>query len=68
MFFFLWGDIIKNKTLKFILGSSIGLITIFLIVLIPVLMVLDFFGANVTDNYVENNSEYSENYKRQWTH
>ena len=25
-------------------------------------MVLDFFGANVTDDYVENNSEYSQNY------
>ena len=26
-------------------------------------MLLDFFGANVTDGYVENNSQYAELYK-----
>ena len=26
-------------------------------------MLMDFFGANITDGYVENNSEYSERYK-----
>ena len=41
----------KKRILKIILGSSSGLIIMFLIILIPVLMVLDFFGANITDNY-----------------
>lgn len=35
----------------------------FMIVLIPVLMVLDFFGANITDDYVENNMDYADMYK-----
>lgn len=26
-------------------------------------MVMDFFGANITDNYVENNMDYAETYK-----
>ena len=26
-------------------------------------MLLDFFGANITDGYVENNSQYAEMYK-----
>lgn len=33
-----------------------------LIILIPVLMIMDFFGANITDGYVENNMEYSDEY------
>lgn len=48
--------------MKLILGSSTGLIICGMIVLIPCLMVMDFFGANITDNYVENNSDYSSNY------
>ena len=31
-------------------------------IIVAVLMLLDFFDANVTDNYVENNSEYTEKY------
>ena len=53
----------KNKILKIILGSSTGLIIITLIMLIPILMLLDFFGANITDNYVENNIDYADKYK-----
>ena len=34
-----------------------------LVILIPVLMLLDFFGANITDGYVENNSQYADMYK-----
>lgn len=34
-----------------------------LIVIIPVLMLLDFFGANITNGYVENNSDYADMYK-----
>ena len=39
------------------------MIIIGMIILIPCLMLMDFFGANITDGYVENNSEYSERYK-----
>lgn len=34
-----------------------------IIVIVPVLMLLDFFGANITNGYVENNSDYAEQYK-----
>lgn len=53
----------KNKILKLVLGSSTGLIAIAMIVIIPVLMLLDFFGANITDGYVENNCDYADMYK-----
>ena len=53
----------KKKILKIVLGSSTGLIVLALVILIPVLMVLDFFGANITDNYVENNMDYADRYK-----
>jgi murein DD-endopeptidase MepM/ murein hydrolase activator NlpD len=49
--------------MKIVLGSSTGMIVIGMIILIPCLMVMDFFGANITDGYIENNSEYSEKYK-----
>ena len=55
--------IIKKKIIKLILSSSIGTISLALIILVPILMLLDFFGANVTDGYVENNSQYAEMYK-----
>lgn len=54
---------IKKKIVKIFLSSSIGCVALGLIVLIPILMLLDFFGANVTDGYVENNSQYAELYK-----
>ena len=44
----------KKKILKIVLGSSTGLIVLALVILIPLLMVLDFFGANITDTYLEN--------------
>ena len=53
----------KQKVLKIICSSSIGLIIMGLVILIPVLMLLDFFGANITDGYVENNSQYADMYK-----
>ena len=53
----------KHKVLKIICSSSIGLIIMGLVILIPVLMLLDFFGANITDGYVENNSQYADMYK-----
>lgn len=48
---------------KIILSSTGGIVVIGLIILIPVLMVMDFFGANITDGYIENNSEYAEQYR-----
>ena len=68
-------DKIKKKLFKkIIFGSSAGMIITFMIVLIPCLMVLDFFGADITgsadmdgelltDDYVINNSEYAPRYR-----
>ena len=53
----------KNKIFKLIISSSIGMIGMGLVILIPILMLLDFFGANITDGYVENNSQYADMYK-----
>ena len=52
----------KKKILFFLLGSTGGLVVIALVILIPVLMVMNFFGANITDGYIENNSEYADEY------
>ena len=54
---------IKNKILKIVLGSTTGMVVMSLVIIIPVLMVLDFFGANITDSYVENNMDYADMYK-----
>ncbi len=48
---------------KLVFGSSIGMVTMALIIIIPCLMILDFFGANITDDYVENNMDYADQYK-----
>ena len=56
----------KNKKLKIkkiILGSSTLSAIFFMILLIPLLMVMDFFGANITDDYVVENEEYAQPYK-----
>lgn len=53
----------KKKVLKIILGSSTGLIVMSIIIIVPVLMLLDFFGANITDGYIENNSDYADMYQ-----
>ena len=53
----------KKKIISLILSSSTFLVIICLIVLVPVLMIMDFFGANITDGYVENNSVYASEYK-----
>ena len=54
----------KKKIISILLGSTGGLFLIGFIILIPVLMILDFFGANITDGYIENNSDYAEEYKK----
>ena len=53
----------KSKILKIVMGSTTGMVVMGLVILIPILMVLDFFGANITDNYVENNMDYADQYK-----
>ena len=53
----------KSKILKIVMGSTTGMVVMGLVILIPILMVLDFFGANITDNYVENNMDYADRYK-----
>ena len=52
----------KKKIAKIILSSGTLTTIAFIIILIPVLMIMDFFGANITDDYVENNAEYSGEY------
>ncbi|MDO5556933.1 MAG: M23 family metallopeptidase [Clostridia bacterium] len=52
----------KKKIIKIIFSSSIGIVFIGLIIIVPILMLLDFFGANVTDGYVENNEQYADMY------
>lgn len=53
----------KKKLLSILLSSTGGLVVISLVILIPVLMIMDFFGANITDGYVENNIDYADEYK-----
>ena len=53
------GGLIK----KIVFGSSIGMVTTALVIIIPCLMILDFFGANITDDYVENNMDYADQYR-----
>lgn len=52
----------KKKIIKIILSSGTLIGITFIVLLIPILMLLDFFGANIVDDYVENNSDYSEMY------
>ena len=54
----------KKKVVQIILSSSTLTIACLIIILVPVLMIMDFFGANITDDYVENNAEYASEYKR----
>ena len=52
----------KKKILSILLGTTGGLVFIVLVVLIPILMIMNFFGANITDGYIENNSDYADQY------
>lgn len=52
-----------KKILALLLSSTTGLIIVAIIILVPILMIMDFFGANITDGYVEDNMEYAEQYK-----
>lgn len=52
-----------KKKIKYIISSSSIITTIIcFVILVACLMVLDFFGANITDDYVENNETYADQY------
>ena len=54
----------KKKIIKLVLGSSTGLITCGFIILIPILMIYNFFGGEISDSgYIEGNIEYASQYK-----
>ena len=54
----------KKKILKLVLGSSTGLIICGLLILIPLLMIYNFFGGEISDSgYIEGNMEYAEEYQ-----
>ena len=58
------GGKIKKKIIKLILGSSTGIIVIGLVILIPILMLYNFFGGEISDSgYIEGNMEYAEKYQ-----
>lgn len=53
----------KKKIIKILLGSSTGLVIMGLIILVPVLMLYNFFGGEISDSgYIEGNMEYAEEY------
>ena len=50
----------KSKIIKLVLGSSTGIIVCLFILLIPILMIYNFFGGEISDTgYVEGNMEYA---------
>lgn len=52
----------KKKIKNIVFTSSIGITIICLMLLVACMMILDFFGANITDDYIENNEIYAEDY------
>ena len=52
-----------KKIVAILTGSTVGIFILFLILLIPILMILSFFGVDLTDEYVEHNMEYAEDYR-----
>lgn len=53
----------NKKTIIVILFGFFLVFGMGVIIITPILMLLDFFGINVTDGYVENNIEYAEEYR-----
>lgn len=51
---------IKKKII--LIGSAFGFCGMGLLILVASLFCFDFFGSNVVDDYVENNSEYADRY------
>lgn len=55
----------KKKIIKLILGSSTGLIICGFLILIPLLMIYNFFGGEISDSgYIEGNIEYASEYQK----
>ncbi len=52
----------KNIFLKIVGGSTILSISFFMVILICILMLLDFFGTNLTKEKVSNNADYADAY------
>lgn len=54
----------KKKILKLFLSSGTGIIILGMIILVPVLMIYNFFGGDITSNsgYIEGNMEYADKY------
>ena len=53
----------KQKLIKYILFSNVGLIIIGMLILIPILMIYCAFGGEISDNgYIEGNIEYADEY------
>lgn len=54
----------KKKIIKLVLGSSTGIIICLLILLVPLLMIYNFFGGEISDSgYVEGNMEYADEFR-----
>lgn len=53
----------KNKLLKLIFGSTSLAIPIFMVILICSLMILDFFGVELTEQKIQSNKAYATSYK-----
>lgn len=53
-----------KKVIAIILGSTAGFAVLGMIILVAACMLLDFFGINATDGYVENNMDYATEYRR----
>lgn len=52
----------KNIILKLVCGSSVFIVIIFVILLICVLMIFDFFGTSLTKDKIQDNVEYADAY------
>lgn len=53
-----------KKIIAIISSATIPILAIFLVILVAVLVVLDFFGTNSTDGYVVDNMAYADDYKK----
>lgn len=51
-----------KRIVSIFIGSICVLVVIAIVILVSVLMSMNFFGVNITDGYIPNNSEYAEQY------
>jgi len=52
----------NKKIILIVIGIIAGLVVLGITLIVPILMLFDFFGANVTDDYVEDNMQYADQY------